>query len=56
MPPQIFLRFCASGVEALIRYPVPVEQAVEADDRVSEALLSVLGAHERVNRVPLSAK
>jgi small-conductance mechanosensitive channel len=56
MLPQIFLRFAASGVEALVRYPVPVEQAVEVDDRVSESLLNVLGAHERANRLPLPTK
>jgi small-conductance mechanosensitive channel len=40
--PQVSLRFSASGVEALVRYPVHLPSAAEIDERVSRELLSVL--------------
>ncbi len=40
--PQVQLRFAASGVEATVRYPVPLGHEAETDERVSEELLRVL--------------
>lgn len=44
--PQVQLRFSASGVEALVRYPVQLDQAAEIDERVSRELLNVISAHQ----------
>ena len=38
---QVQLRFSASGVEALVRYPVQLEHAAEIDERISRELLQV---------------
>ena len=43
--PQVQLRFSASGVEALVRYPVQLDHAAEIDERVSRELLNVISAH-----------
>lgn len=40
--PQVQLHFSATGVEALVRYPVQLERAAQIDDRVSKELLSVM--------------
>jgi small-conductance mechanosensitive channel len=40
--PQVQLRFSASGVEALVRYPVHLQQEAETDERVSHEILKVL--------------
>jgi hypothetical protein len=40
--PQIQLRFSATSVEALVRYPVQLQHAAEIDERVSEAMLKVI--------------
>jgi small-conductance mechanosensitive channel len=40
--PQVQLHFSAAGVEALVRYPVPLQRAGEIDERVSKELLSVI--------------
>ncbi len=40
--PQVTLRFSTSGVEALVRYPVLLEQAAEIDERMSRELLNAL--------------
>jgi small-conductance mechanosensitive channel len=36
--PQVQLQFSASGVEAKVRYPVPLNRTAEVDERVSQAL------------------
>jgi small-conductance mechanosensitive channel len=43
--PQVQLRFSASGVEAIVRYPVQLAHAAEIDERVSRELLNVISAH-----------
>jgi small-conductance mechanosensitive channel len=39
---QVQLRFSATGVEALVRYPVQLQRAAEIDERVSRELLKVI--------------
>jgi len=39
---QVELRFSASGVEALVRYPVQLQRAAEIDERISRELLKVI--------------
>jgi len=39
--PQVQLRFSVSGVEALVRYPVTLQDAAEIDERISRELLAV---------------
>jgi len=39
---QVQLRFSASGVEALVRYPVQLQRAAEIDERISRELLKVI--------------
>ncbi len=45
--PQVQLRFSASGVEAVVRYPVQLDRAAEIDERVSRELLNVISAHAK---------
>jgi small-conductance mechanosensitive channel len=45
--PQVQLRFSASGVEALVRYPVQLDRAAEIDERVSRELLNIVSAHAK---------
>jgi small-conductance mechanosensitive channel len=40
--PQVQLRFSATGVEALVRYPVQLQHAAQIDERVSEAMLKAI--------------
>lgn len=40
--PQVQLRFSASSVEALVRYPVHLQRAAEIDERISRELLNVV--------------
>jgi small-conductance mechanosensitive channel len=40
--PQVQLQFPPSGVEAKVRYPVPLNRAAEVDERVSQALHEVV--------------
>jgi hypothetical protein len=44
--PQVQLRFTASSVDAVVRYPVQLQHAAEIDERVSRELLAVLSAHD----------
>lgn len=44
--PQVQLRFSASGVDALVRYPVQLQCAAEIDERISRELLAVLSAQD----------
>jgi len=39
---QVQLSFSASGVEALVRYPVQLQHAAEIDERISRELLNVV--------------
>jgi small-conductance mechanosensitive channel len=43
--PSVQLRFSASSVDAIVRYPVQLSQAAEIDERVSRELLNVISAH-----------
>jgi hypothetical protein len=40
--PQVQLQFLASGVEAKVRYPVPLNRTAEVDERVSQELHQVV--------------
>ena len=42
---SVQLRFSASSVDAIVRYPVQLTHAAEIDERVSRELLSVISAH-----------
>lgn len=44
--PQVQLRFSASGVDALVRYPVQLDRAAEIDERVSRELLNVISTQD----------
>ena len=41
---QVQLRFSASGVDAIVRYPVELQHAAEIDERVSREVLNVVSA------------
>ena len=43
--PSVQLRFSASSVDAIVRYPVQLTHAAEIDERVSRELLNVISAH-----------
>ena len=43
--PSVQLRFSASSVDAIVRYPVQLSYAAEIDERVSRELLNVISAH-----------
>src|SRR5262249_47031989 len=42
--PQAQLHYSTSGVQAIARYPVPLNRAAEVDERVSRALHEVVPA------------
>lgn len=42
--PQVQLRFSASGVDAIVRYPVELQHAAEIDERVSREVLNVVSS------------
>ncbi len=42
--PSVQLRFSASSVDAIVRYPVQLSHAAEIDERVSRELLNVISA------------
>jgi len=42
--PQVQLRFSASTVDAVVRYPVEIQHAAEIDEKVSEAMIGVIRA------------
>jgi small-conductance mechanosensitive channel len=42
--PQVQLHFSASGVEALVRYPVQLQHEAEIDERVSQELMKVISS------------
>jgi small-conductance mechanosensitive channel len=43
--PSVQLRFSASSVDAIVRYPVQLSHAAEIDERVSRELMNVISAH-----------
>jgi small-conductance mechanosensitive channel len=43
--PSVQLRFSASSVDAIVRYPVQLSHAAEIDERVSRELLNVISEH-----------
>ncbi len=43
--PSVQLRFSASSVDAIVRYPVQLSLAAEIDERVSRELLNVISGH-----------
>jgi small-conductance mechanosensitive channel len=40
--PQVQLRFSATAVDALVRYPVEIQHAAEIDEKVSEAMIAAI--------------
>jgi small-conductance mechanosensitive channel len=40
--PQVQLHFSPSSVDAIVRYPVPLQHAAEIDEQVSEAMLKAI--------------
>jgi hypothetical protein len=40
LQPTVQLHFTASGLEALVRYPVALRHSMEIDDRVTHAILT----------------
>jgi len=40
--PQVQLRFSASAVDAVVRYPVEIQHAAEIDEKVSEAIIAAI--------------
>ena len=42
--PTVQLQIRSDGVEAVIRYPVPLQQSAEVRQRISQELLGVLAA------------
>jgi small-conductance mechanosensitive channel len=40
--PSVQLRFSASSVDALVRYPVEIQHAAETDEKVSEAMIAAI--------------
>jgi len=40
--PQVQLHFSPTSVEAVVRYPVPLQHAAEIDEQVSEAMLKAI--------------
>lgn len=48
--PHVQLRFAASGVDAVVRYPVQLSLAAEIDERVSRETLAVISNWNEANR------
>lgn len=44
--PQVQLRFAATGVDAIVRYPVELQHAAVIDEKISRALLDVISARD----------
>ena len=41
---QVQLRFSAGSIDAIVRYPVPLQRAAEVEERMSRALLDAVRA------------
>jgi hypothetical protein len=39
---QVQLRFSSGSIDAIVRYPVPVQRAAEVEERMSRALLDAI--------------
>jgi len=50
--PTVQLIFSAKGVEARVRYPVHMQNAVEIDERMSQALLQAISSLTATNAAP----
>lgn len=50
--PQVQLQYSTSGVQAIVRYPVPLNRAAEVDERVSRALHDLVPARSSPDRRP----
>lgn len=48
LQPKVELRFVATGVEAVIRYPVDLKSAAEMDERIARAVLKALEEDPKV--------
>ena len=48
LQPKVELRFIATGVEAVIRYPVDLKNSAEIDERVARAVLTALEQDPKV--------
>ena len=48
LQPKVELRFIATGVESVIRYPVDLKNAAEIDERVARAVLTALEQDPKV--------
>ena len=48
LQPKVELRFVATGVEALIRYPVDLKNSAEIDERIARAVLKTLDEDPKV--------
>jgi len=51
---QVQLRFSSGSIEAIVRYPVPLQRAAEVEERMSRALLDAI--HESVGPAQLAAQ
>jgi hypothetical protein len=49
--PRVSLHYTASGVEALVRFPVQLEKGTETDDQVMKELLSALEREPKLKLV-----
>jgi hypothetical protein len=44
---QVQLRFSHDSIEAIVRYPVPLQRAAEVEERMSRALLDAVRGDDR---------
>jgi small-conductance mechanosensitive channel len=51
LEPRSKLRLTQSGLEVVIRYPVPVDKAAETDDRIARALLDAIDRQPKLKLV-----
>jgi hypothetical protein len=49
--PRVRLHYTASGVEAVVRFPVELEKAAETDDQVMRELLAALEREPKLKLV-----
>jgi len=46
---DVQLRFSSGSIEAIVRYPVPLQRAAEVEERMSRALLDTVRGHVAEN-------
>ena len=56
MQAQVQLRFSATGVDAMVRYPVQLQRAAEIDERMSRELMRVVSAEGGPAALPTPAQ